>query len=465
MIVAVGTTLETTTTGGRLRGREHPDVPGVVEFLGVPYATARRWGPPHPAPGWAGVRDATAHGPIAPQLPSPGARVMGARPDIADQSEQCLSLVVRTPAADQGRRPVLVWIHGGAYVEGAGSFGFYDAARLVAEGDVVVINVNYRLGVLGFLREPGLAAGNHGLSDLLAALDWVRREVAAFGGDPEQITVGGHSAGAHAAASLVGEPTARPGVQRLILQSGQFGLPPAAVEEAARTARFVREALAELAPGADPREVEVPTVLEAQRRALRRAAGPGGLNSVPPLCPVAGVDPVADPATWRAAPARAGVDVLVGATEDEAETFVAINPVGRRWRTRPVVGPLVVGGISRRATRRVFTAPAEHIADEVARGGARAYSYRVTAPGARFGACHAFELPFLFGRREPWGDAPMLEGLDWDRDVEPVGRAMRAAWLGFVRDGDPAGVDGGPWAPHVAGAGPTKHLAAGPRGR
>lgn len=450
-------TLEVTVSGGRLRGREHPEVPGVVEFLGVPFATAERWGPPHPAPPWTGTRDATAHGPVAPQLPSPGARVMGTRPDIGSADEACLNLVVRTPAVDDARRPVLVWIHGGAYVEGAGSFGFYDAARLVAEGDVVVVNVNYRLGVLGFLREPGLAAGNAGLRDLLVALDWVRREVAAFGGDPERITIAGQSAGAHAAASLMAEPTARPGVRGLILQSGQFGLPPATGAEAARTARFVREALAEVAPGVDPREVPVEQVLEAQRRALRRAAGPAGLNSVPPLCPAAGVDPVPDTATWRSAPAWAGVDVLVGATEDEAETFVAINPVGRRWRRRPLVGPLVVGGVARRATRRVFGDPADHIADEVARGGARAYSYRIAAPGAPFGACHAIELPFLFGVREPWRDSPMLAGLDWERDVEPAGRDLRAAWLAFVRDGDPATADQ-PWPRHVPGAGPTRRF-------
>lgn len=460
----MGTTLETTVSTGRLRGREHPEVPGVVEFLGVPFATASRWGPPHPAPAWTGTRDATTHGPVAPQLPSPGARVMGARPDISDQDEQCLSVVVRTPAVDDGRRPVLVWIHGGAYVEGAGSFGFYDAARLVAEGDVVVVNVNYRLGVLGFLREPGLAEGNAGLRDLLAALAWVRGEIAAFGGDPDRLTVAGHSAGAHAAASLMAEPTARPGVRGLILQSGQFGLAPATDREAARTARFVREALDEVAgPGADPTTVPTEQMLEVQRRTLRRSAGPAGLNSVPPLCPVAGVAPVPDAASWRAAPAWAGVDVLVGATEDEAETFVAINPVGRRWRHRPVVGPLVVGGIARRATRRVFAGPAEEIADTVARAGHRAYSYRVAAPGAPFGACHAFELPLVFGMREPWRDAPMLAGLDRERDLEPTGRAMRAAWLAFVRDGDPSSAAGGPWAPHVAGAGPTRRFVVGGR--
>jgi para-nitrobenzyl esterase len=168
---------------------------GVTRFRGVPYATAERFAPPVPAPAWSGVRDATSHGPIAPQPPSRLRTAMGdyQRP----QAEDCLTLTIATPSTE-GARPVIVWLHGGAYLSGAGSLDWYDGGPLARDGDCVVVGVNYRLGALGFLKLLGLAEGNMGLLDMLAALRWVRDNIAAFGGDPARVTVMGQSAGAHA---------------------------------------------------------------------------------------------------------------------------------------------------------------------------------------------------------------------------------------------------------------------------
>ena len=445
-----------TLAAGTLRGRRRG---GLVEFLGVRYATAKRFAAPQPAPGWTGVRDAVAPGPVSPQLPARVAAVTGPSPDDdATQDEDCLRVDVRAPAAaltDGAPRPVLVWLHGGAYVIGSAATSWYDTSRLVAEGDVVTVNVGYRLGVLGWLAAPGVSDGNLGLLDQLAALRWVRDHVAAFGGDPGQVTVMGQSAGAHAIACLMTVPEARPLFRRAILQSGQLGLGLSSPERAARVAGYVTEGL----DGADPRTVDVDALLAAQRHAMIRAAGPGGLDSSPAFAPVDGVPPLSPGLTWSDA-AASGHDVLVGSTADEIETFLRISPALRWLRRTPVLGAMTAGG-GALVTRRVFGGPAEQFADDSSRAGARTYSYRFAwrAPASRLGACHCIELPFVFGAREAWEGAPMLAGADWDADVEPLGAAVRGAWLRFARTGNPW-TDALPWPPHSPGHGPTVVLDA-----
>lgn len=456
---------------GRLRGRRDGEV---VSFRGIRYATAPRFAPPGPPPPWDGVRDALEPGPISPQLPARIAVVAGrSSDDHARQDEDCLRVDVRAPAAaltDGVPRPVVVWLHGGAYVIGAASTSWYDTSRLVAEGDVVAVSVGYRLGVLGWLAAPGVCDGNLGLLDVLAALRWVRDNVAAFGGDPTQVTAMGQSAGAHAIACLLTVPEARPLFRRAILQSGQLGLGLSSRRRASRIAGYVAEGL----DGADPATAGVDALLAAQRHAMIRAAGPGGLDSSPAFAPMAGVAPLAEDASWAQA-AAAGHDLLVGTAADEGETFMVISPALRRLRALPLLGR-AVGAVSALATRRVFAAPALALADQAARSDAgstptgevphreattavRTFSYRFDwgAPASGLGACHCIELPFLFGTRGAWEDAPMLRGADWDADVEPLGAVVRAAWLRFVRTGDPSG-DDLPWPAHTPGRGPTTVL-------
>ncbi|WP_433033331.1 carboxylesterase/lipase family protein [Actinomycetospora sp. CA-053990] len=445
-----------TLPDGVLRGRRRGDV---VEFLGIRYATAARFAPPRAPEPWSGVREAVERGPTAPQLPARVAAVTGPSPDDGTpQDEDCLRVDVRAPAAalaDGVPRPVLVWLHGGAYVIGSAATSWYDTARLVSEGDVVTVNVGYRLGVLGWLAAPGVSDGNLGLLDQIAALRWVRDRIAAFGGAADQVTVMGQSAGAHSIACLMTLPEARPLFRRAILQSGQLGLGLSSPQRAARVAGYVTEGL----EGADPATAEVGDLLAAQRHAMIRAAGPGGLDSSPAFAPVNGVPPLSAGVTWADA-ASAGHDVLVGSTADEAETFVRISPALWGLKRLPLLGRLTSAGAAL-ATRRVFGAPAERFADDAARGGARTFSYRFAwrAPASALGACHCIELPFLFGARDAWADAPMLRGADWDADIEPLGAVMRAAWLRFVRTGNPA-TDALPWPPHAADGGPTVVLDA-----
>ncbi|MEJ2871849.1 carboxylesterase family protein [Actinomycetospora sp. OC33-EN08] len=419
------------TPSGPVRGRVHADG-GVVEFLGLRYAQAERFGAPVPEPAWDDVRDARNPGPQCPQLASRMDAIAGpSNADELGQDEDCLRLSVRAPAdvRPDERLPVLMWIHGGAYVIGGVDLSWYDTARLVREGRVVAVGVGYRLGVLGWLRSPGVSPGNLGLADLAAALHWIHRHIAAFGGDPDAVTLVGESAGAHAIACLMGAPDLRPLFHRVVLQSGQLGLGLGTERSAARVAGYVDDAL----DGADPRTVGVDALLEAQRRAMVRHAGPGGINSSPAFTPVAGIAPLvgvsaADP--WVAA-AHSGHPMIIGTTLDEANTFVHIAPPLRRLRRR---FPTAVGVGSRLATHRVFTWPAQRLATRAAAAGTTVSTYRFTwsAPDSDLGACHAIELPFLFGGREAWQEAPMLAGASWDDDVEPLGRSLRRWWLDFV---------------------------------
>ncbi|WP_280437235.1 carboxylesterase/lipase family protein [Nocardia carnea] len=200
---------------GRVRGIE---ADGVARFRGIPYAAPpvgeRRWHPPQPPNTWRGIREATTSGPVCLQPEAPE------MPPGLDQSEDCLTLDVTAPAGDSAKaaRPVLVWIPGGGFVTGAGSI--YDPARLVRAGGVVVVTVNYRLGVFGFYAHPGLRGSNFGLQDQVAALAWVRDNIAHFGGDPGRVTLAGASAGAMSACTLLTSPQARGLFQQAIVASG-----------------------------------------------------------------------------------------------------------------------------------------------------------------------------------------------------------------------------------------------------
>jgi para-nitrobenzyl esterase len=217
------------TANGAVRGLAHGPVD---EFLGIPYAAppvgVLRWQPPQPAASWSGVRDATQFAPHCPQSPSPFG--------LASTSENCLFLNVFTPSHQQAgpRFPVMVWIHGGALITGESND--YDPTALVQDG-VTVVTINYRLGALGFLAHPALAdangqSGDYGLEDQQAALRWVRRNIASFGGNPNHVTVFGESAGGLSTLSQVASPQARGLFGRAIVESGSYNLTQASLASA-----------------------------------------------------------------------------------------------------------------------------------------------------------------------------------------------------------------------------------------
>lgn len=440
------------SASGTLRGRIED---GMTVFRGVRYAECERFGAPRPVPAWDGEADAATDGPIAPQRPSRLEPVVGI-PERPEQAEDCLTLTITTPGADHAARPVLVWFHGGAWVWGAGSWKWYGGHRLARDGDVVVVSANYRLGVLGYLRAPGISEGNLGLADQLAALRWVRDNIAAFGGDPDAVTVAGQSAGGHSVQCLLGMPAAEGLFRRAILQSPPGGLGLGKADVARRSAkRFIARL------GADPRTAPVEAILDAQVAVARQAAGRLGLNTAPQFMPVAGAGPLPDEAGWATCLTRRapGLDVIIGTTGREMGAFYALNPVFRRTRRTPVVGSTLANGAELAVGTAAFYRPARRLATRLSAAGARVWTYRFdyAAPASPFGASHCIELPFLLGTDADWASAPMLAGAH-PRDIEILGRRVRASWLGFIRTGTPT--TDTPWPQYIGHSPATHHWNA-----
>ena len=459
------------TSVGRIEGLAET---GVQVFRGIPFAAppvgALRFRAPQAPEPWTGVREAMRFGPPAPQAPSPVMRMLGGQDELR-WSEDCLRLNVWTPAADRGRRPVLVWIHGGAFTTGSGGFPIYDGSSLARRGDVVVVTINYRLGALGFLalpafeREEGNVVGNFGLLDQMRALEWVRENAESFGGDPGNVTVFGESAGAMSLGALLGAPAARGLFRAAILQSGAAHN----VSDAEQGERVAHVFAKEL--GVDPsdlrrlREAPAAAILEAQVRSVNALWGEvRGLAFQPVLDGRTLPRPPLD--VVREGGAR-GVDLLVGTNLEEYKLYRPTDPKVESLDEAALLRRLarvVPGGepAARRAietyrlqregaaasptelwfaveTDRLFRVPALRLADAQAPHAARTFTYLFTWPspalGGKLGSCHALELPFVFGTF----DLPGLRAFVGDGDeAARLSQRMQDAWLAFARSGDPA---------------------------
>lgn len=416
MVNAMGTkdTVEVSLPRGKVIGVREP---GACRFSAIPYAAPPlgelRFRPPQPAT-WHGVIAAAQPGPVAPQLPS---RLRGAMGDFeAPQSEDCLHLTVWTPAADRRRRPVVVWLHGGAWQSGAGALPWYDGASLAARGDIVVVAPNFRLGALGWMALPGETA-NLGQLDQEAALAWVREHIEAFGGDPDCVTVMGQSAGAVSVACML---IRQQPMQRGILQSASLGRGFRSLAKAHEIATvFLQAAGVETADQA--RQLPVQALLDAQRAipVQQWLAAEGAQRSL--------FGPVADGAVLPQQPEQAmaqaatQVDVIVGYALDEMAAF----PGQGRGPQAAALGDQIYGASARRW------------AQDAAAGGRRAWSYRFDhRASTTFGACHCIELPFVFDTVAAFDDAPMLQGLT-AADAQRLTQQMQSAWIAFIREGDP----------------------------
>ncbi len=440
---------------GSLLGRS---APGSIAFLGVPFAEAPigplRWAPPTPRKPWQGTLDATSFGP-APWQPT-GGPLDGLVPGMGseDQSDDCLNLNVWTPSID-GLRPVLVWIHGGAFSLGAGSLSVYDGARLAAATNTVVVTINYRLGALGFMviDDPSCTP-NVGLLDQVAALEWVRDNITAFGGDPDNVTVFGESAGGGSVLSLLSMPSALGLFQRAIVQSGATEL----LLDRGK-AQLVTEAVARAAGlnGVDAealRSLPGPQLIEAQAIASMELFGTVGTM---PFHPV--VDGVVLPHTWLEA-ASSGfnpVPVIIGTNRDEMDLFKMFDPDagsltadGLRKRFEIVGGnvdSLIDAYASVGATeppeawRRANTdiamwLPALRIAEARAKHGPTwMYRFDWETSSPEMGAAHGIDIPFPFKTID-------IDG--WDLFISDPEQAMSLAslmqrsWADFAREGVPS---------------------------
>ncbi len=390
----------------------------LLRARGIRYGRAARFAAPQPIAPWSNVLDATTRGPACPQLPSRLEWVTGPVVDGLAMSEDCQVLSVTAPS-DANGLPVMVWLHGGAYVSGGGEAPKYDAEELARRGRVVVVRVTYRLGVLGYLSPSGV--DNLGLRDQILALKWVHDNICAFGGDPERVTVFGQSAGADSVLSLLLCEQTTGLFQRAIMQSAPLGV---------RDGRDAMTAAMRSAANA----VTTGQVVDAQTAAVA-AAAPFGLIGSLPFGPITGSDPLpaASHADDRLADAARRIELLVGYTRNDGAPFVAMDPRIARLKRLGPVGAVIERAASAALTRRVFGMPARRLAEAWRRHGGRSAAYRVdwSPPRAPMGACHCIELPLLFDA-PAWADAPMLGGGPVD---ERLAETMRRNWSGFAHHG------------------------------
>jgi para-nitrobenzyl esterase len=445
---------------GELRGKiDH----GAAAFLGIPYAGSpfgvNRMLPPIPPTPWAGVRDAASYGPTCPKgdYPPQFAQLF---PEVVTPGEECLNLNVWTPDPGASGLAVLVWIHGGSFMNGSGCVAEYRGSAFARDG-VVCVTINYRLGAEGFLF-TGDGIANVGLLDQIAALRWVQDNIAAFGGDPGRVTVAGESAGAMSITTLLSMPPAAGLFQQAITQSGAGAhtLTPGA-------GRMVAGYLADaLGVAADRQAIaalpidRVTQAASALTEEVQTAPDPerwGQLAlSLLPFCPTVDGDTLPRaPLTALASGAGRDVRVLTGTNLEEARLFLvpsgaidlvdeamlaggaaaygaSAETVAAYRANRPGVGPGDI--LAAIVTDWFFRVPAIRVAE--ARGGNTwmyRFDYRSSSFDGRLGSCHGIELPFVFDTLDEVSTHPRIG----DNPPQAVADSVHSTWVRFITDGDP----------------------------
>ena len=464
------------------QGQLHGAVAGqVASFKGIPFAQAPvgdlRWRPPQPAKPWTGVREATAFGPVCMQMGQ--ARSGGTQ----NQSEDCLTLNVWTPANKPpgAKLPVMVWIHGGAFIQGAGSSPIYDGTHF-AERGVVLVSVNYRLGRLGFFAHPALEAehpdephGNYGLMDNIAALQWVKANIAAFGGDPKNVTIFGESAGGILVNFLMASPAADGLFAKAISESGfgrNGGVPIRG--NGARTAEKIATTFATSSGinGAGPDAARALRALTAQQlSAPVTGLGDPGIPS--PI--VDGKTVIEGPAAAFAAGHEAKVPYIAGGNSWEASLFPQTrdNPEATLARLGPArervlaaYGGEAAGAAQDLTTETMVIEPDRHLARLHTRNGQRAWNYYFSyVPAAQRGQVHGLnhggEIIYVFDNLR---DQPVTLGPRTlpaaTPDDHKIADAAIAYWVSFAKTGDPDSAGGPKWPPYDAAAEPVLEFGA-----
>jgi para-nitrobenzyl esterase len=476
------------TTSGDVQGLQHDGVQVLKGIrYGAPPVGALRFMPPAKPKPWKGVADATEFGAPAMQMAPPistspatdfGRQLATIYPTPAEikiQNEDCLFLNVWTPALGSGtRRPVMVWLHGGGFAYGSGAWPIYDGANLAKKGDVVVVTVNHRLNVFGYLdlgqlgNDAYAKSGNAGMLDLVAALEWVRDNIEAFGGDPGNITIMGESGGGAKVSTLLAMPAAKGLFHRAVIQSGP-GLKGAPKDAATRAAKGVLDELQVNA--ADTKALQgIPAedILAAAFAAAAKAGG-GPMGGMMRLSPVVdGVVLPSDPFTPVAPAISAGVPILIGSNKDEMTLFTAGEPwFGRLTdaqlveRAKAIAGskaePLIAAFrklhpdysptyllVQVLTAQAMFGGSITLAERKAAQKAAPVYMYYLVweTPVANglFKSPHTLDIPFMFDNVDK---ARVLVGPGLQ--PEALARQMSDAWLAFARTGNPN------WPPYTPG--------------
>ena len=438
-------------------------------FLGIPYAappvgTLRFCAPQSPT-GWEDVREASEFSASCLQKES---NVQGMAAD-GPLSEDCLYLNVFTPKADGKKRPVMFWIHGGGYIYGSSNSPTYNGGPLAERGDVVVVSINYRLGLFGYLYLGGHggkdwgASANCGQLDQIAALRWVQENITVFGGDPSNVTIFGESAGAGAVITLMAMPEARPLFHRAISQSGSVNSIQQSEDAARTTEDFLKEVGIDPADTQKLQELPAETILEAQPSLPMDFNGPmrGGLR----LTPVVDDDTLPrHPAELFKSGEMTEIPFLIGSNRDEIKLFkdpTQVKPIAdetlekivgsfksmfsvaeakevidtykqsREARGLPQDNVNILDAI---ISDSMFKMPSIRIAESHGQAFVYLFTYESPALKGALGACHALEMAFVFGTLHTQFE-PRFTGTG--PEAEKLSELMMDAWLAFARNGSP----------------------------
>lgn len=476
--MSTGKQAAVTTKSGKLEG-DFQD--GIYVFKGIPYAAAPvgnlRWMPPQPTTPWNGVRPAKQYGATAPQNMMAASSNSRFTPSFGDvpQSEDCLFLNIWTPGLDDARRPVMFWIHGGAFIIGAGSESFLDAGILAKRGDIVLVSINYRLGAPGFMNLNEITSGkipstgNEGLLDQIAALEWVQENIAAFGGNPDNVTISGFSAGGMSVGTLLGLPAARGTFHKAMNRSGAANI-IGTLEGAIDISKQYLGILGLKGNDIDGiRNLTTQQILDGQQRLSEKLREQE--NRTTPFQPVVDgkILPELPMLAIRKGSAK-NVTLMSGNSRDELKSMNAMNPslrnldeAGLIKRLNTMLPPELVPGLVQTYrdsiqqggatvkpldilgsvnTDMMFRIPTIRLVEAQRDNGVRAYNYlfvyKSPALDGALGAMHGLDNPFLFGSLDAdfTGNTP---------DVQSLATKIQDSCIAFTHTGDPSCESAGKW--------------------
>ncbi len=440
-------------------------IQGIIEnkleiFKGIPYAepplNELRFVPPIPKKLWTGVLETTKYSPCAFQGYTELEDWVG---KYKPESEDCLYLNVWTPATDNKKRPVMFWIHGGAFIMGTGNDPMYSGSLLASRGDLVVVTINYRLGALGFLFVPGTTV-NAGSQDQILALKWVKENITLFGGDPENITIFGESAGAYSVLSLCSMPAAKGLFRRVIAQSPPFIDPTVSDKSTKKILRQLRvkgNILEEL------RKIPPEKIIEEQNELFK--SDPTNIMAFRPML---------EPGTWPIHPQTAfekgdckNIDLMIGTNLEEAKLFTAMKMLTKLVSEgeKALIGYFMLMGVKPEKSKAIietykearkgklsidpkeifdavltdamFRVPAMRLLESQRKNQPNTYNYLFKWPTpameGKLGCCHALELPFVFGSL----DSTFKPFLVINAETKALNEKMMDSWIAFARTGNP----------------------------
>lgn len=402
---------------------------GLIQARGIPYAKADRFQEPQPPSKWNEVLNCTSRAALCPQLPSRLESVMGPITKGHALDEDCLHLSI-TARKDAKNAPVLVWLHGGAYISGGGDLDCYQPVDLAKRG-LVCVNITYRLGVFGYLRMEGISPANLGLLDQGAALRWIQGNVSALGGDPGSVTMVGQSAGADSIICLMAAEETAGLFHRAILLS------PPLRDIGERTATGpLLSAKAEQLLTKDPRSMTVDELLGLQKKLLLDPVR----SQVMLFAPAAGYYPLPRQEEFdqRLAKVSKDIPILIGWTTHDGRPFSSLMGPSSLYKW-PLIGPLLETFVTWYITQSYFKWPSQNFHSQVVQAGGEStsYSFEWSATRSGLGACHCIDIPFALGSWDAWKEAAMLDGEDSEMQLSRLGGDLKELWVNFAHGKSP----------------------------